>query len=300
MNCENTTFPIVGLIATRPCINLLLSRSLPSIFSQSRTLAALVIVSDSRELTAAEINCIYKLLPNTPVITLHNQCLRGAAGSWNTGLNWIHCNYSESYVAILDDDDSWDENHLETCWRSAQQHNWTDVVISGLRLMKNRSVLNHSPALKVTLADFLTGNPGWQGSNTFVKSSKIKNVGGFTAGLASCIDRDLAIRLLEQPNTTIAYTGEFTSTWYCEERSEALSAPGSISKLDGLAHFLMLHQHRMSSSQKQSFFKRAEKLFHFTQVQIIRRMSAKAIQRKAINGLPASCSAPNQGDTTAP
>lgn len=265
---------IVGLMATRPSLDLMSMRSVPTIRSQVKAPELLVIVFDKRPAREDEIARLRLLAYPIPVEVLHNQKNLGAAGCWNTGIQWIAQHHPASYIAILDDDDTWDRNHLEVCWESAVQQHWPDIIVSGLR--RRMDGKNHVDSLPARLRsqDFLTGNPGWQGSNTFVKAQTLARVGGFTNGLCSCNDRDLAIRLLDSPGISLAFTGVRTVTWYCNERPEALSAPGSPVKLNGLAHFLLMHRHRMDQAQQQAFFQRAEKLFHFSQAQIIHQMNA--------------------------
>lgn len=265
---------IVCLMATRPSLDLMSIRSVPTIKTQTRPPELLVIVFDKRPARADEIVQLRQLAHNVPITILHNQQSLGAAGCWNTGIHWVEKHYPASYIAILDDDDTWDENHLETCWEKANQQKWPDIVISGIRRHLDGKIYEDKLPTRLTPNDFLIGNPGWQGSNTFVRTKTLTRVGGFTNGLRSCNDRDLAIRLMETPGIKVAFTRRHTATWYCNERPEALSAPGSSAKLEGLAHFLHIHQHRMNSAQKQAFFQRCERLFQLTQEQIIHRMSA--------------------------
>ncbi|MBW3164591.1 glycosyltransferase family 2 protein [Ferrimonas balearica] len=265
---------------------MLLNRSLPSIRQQTKPPDALVVVFDKRSPTNQELQLLQAAAGATPLVVLHNDQPQGAAGAWNTGLDWIYQHRPASYVAILDDDDTWDANHLETCWRTAEQAQWPDIILSGLRRSIQGAIAKEALPESPTPDGFLVGNPGWQGSNTFVSAKALAKVGGFTSGLSSCNDKDLAIRLLSTPDITQAQTGTFTATWYCNERAEALSAPGSASKLDGLAMFMELHQHRMSAKQQARFFERAKRLFQFTQEQIIHRMSALSSMRRVTHGLP--------------
>ena len=276
---------IVGLVATRPSLDLLSIRSVPSIRAQTKPPSLLLVVFDKRPPRVDELICLRQMAFPVQVVLLHNQQNPGAAGCWNTGINWTTRHHPASYIAILDDDDTWDESHLEICWKVAEQQQWPDIVLSGLKRHMDGKLLVDNLPNRLTSRDFLTGNPGWQGSNTFIKAQTLARIGGFTAGLSSCNDRDLAIRLLESPGIKLAFTGFHTATWYCNERQDALSAPGSLEKLDGLAHFLLLHRHRMDLAQQQAFFQRAEKLFRFTQAQILHRMATLPLTRNVDDGL---------------
>ena len=251
---------IVGLMATHPRETSLRNVSIPSIARQSRLPDALVIVSDTCRLPESAEKVLQALLPQTPIYSIPNLRAKGAAGAWNTGLHYIHQYWPNAYVAILDDDDTWDVDHLYTCWDVAKNDNWPDVVVSGLRMSKDGAVISRPPPETLCVEDFLVGNPGWQGSNTFASISSLLKAGGFTDGLSSCNDRDLAIRVLGLPDTRISYTGTFTATWNLNASPDCLSQVG-LQKQEALKKFFALHGHRMSAEVKQRFLKRCKDLF---------------------------------------
>ena len=247
-------------MATRPREAALKSMSIPSIARQTRSLDALVIVTDRCRLAASTENELQALLPSTRIHNMPNSHVQGVAGAWNTGLSFIYQHWPKAYVAILDDDDAWDADHLATCSDLAEKYDLPDVVISGLRLSKAGAVLARPPPMTLAVEDFLVGNPGWQGSNTFASIESILKAGGFTNGLTSCNDRDLAIRMLSLPGIRISYTGKFTATWNLNASDDSLSRTGP-QKREALGRFLAIHGHRMSPEVKQGFFQRCMDLF---------------------------------------
>lgn len=260
--------PVVALIATKPRVPFLEKFSVPSIRHQNLKPHAVVIVSDCRGFARAEMDRIRKQLRGVPVWFLSNQERQGAAGCWNSGIAFIKRNIGESYVAILDDDDRWLSDHLSTCKQFATVHD-CNIVLSGIQVIKNHKIITSHLPSSVSVSDFLVGNPGWHGSNTFVKVSALESVGGFTAGLVSCNDRDLAIRLLRNRDLTISYTKTATVKWYIHEGTEALSAPGSQQKMTGCAQFLSLHGSKMSAGEKDAFFRRIECLFNLSKYAVL-------------------------------
>ncbi len=251
---------VIGLIATRPRLNALIAVSLPSIAAQHRPPDSLIIVSDRVPLTQEEQAQLGGVVPGLDVIFLANIRPSGVASTWNTGLVYIQERWPDAYVAILDDDDTWDADHLESCYDSAQINNWPDVVLSGLR-MKQSGVVTERPITTPPTYDlFLVGNPGWQGSNTFALGSCLADVGNFTEGLASCNDRDLAIRILTREQTRLAVTGRSTATWNLGFCSDALTLPGPH-KHAGLRHFYALHGYRMTDDVRRQFLERTQTLF---------------------------------------
>ncbi len=251
---------VIGLIATFPRVNALLTTSIPCIAEQSRLPDALVVVADKAHLHTDVRRALRALIPRIEVHFLENTHTTGAAGSWNTGLAFILGAWPDAYVAILDDDDQWDVEHLALCMSTAEREAWPDVVISGLRIRVEGREIQRPPLRALATEDFLIGNPGWQGSNTFVTVKKLVEAGGFRESLISCHDRDLAIRILDLSGTRISFTGRNTATWNLNTYPNTLSRPGPQKK-DALRHFLALHGHRMSLEVRQRFMSRCFELF---------------------------------------
>lgn len=251
---------VVGLMATRPRETALKRISVPSVSRQIHLPDALIVVCDQCNLSAKAEGELQALLPQTKVHFLLNSQKSGAAGTWNTGLEFIHHHWPTSYVAILDDDDTWDENHLSTCLAIAQRDGLPDAVISSLRLNKSGQDMPRLPLFSLDIEEFLVGNPGWQGSNTFASIKALAKAGGFTNGLSSCNDRDLAIRMLSLPGIRISFSGQFTATWNLNASADSLSMAGP-QKEAALRHFFALHGHRMCPEVRHRFFQRCMDLF---------------------------------------
>jgi len=260
--------PVIALLATLPERRELLLRALSTVVSQSVLPDAVVIVSDG------DIPIDSSLVGDDIYLPLHclvNDLENGVANTWNTGISYIAASWPDCYVAILDDDDEWDTDHLAICLTTARQDSWPDVVLSGLRMIRDGVELPRDPVKDARVKDFLVGNPGWQGSNTFIRLDTLMRAGRFTPGLQSCNDRDLAIRVLSLFSVKIAYTGRHSANWHLHSDRAALSSQGSQSKLVGLAHFYHLHGPRMEDEIRQQFFARSLQLFSWTQEQILQR-----------------------------
>lgn len=262
---------VIVLIATRPDVDVVLKFALPSVLLQKRRPDSIVIVSDSRPMTPLEQYQIKSQAKDIPLFILNNTRLKGAPGTWNTGIVFIHEKFGNCYTAILDDDDRWAITHLFLCEQIGDRLN-ADVVLSGINTVVDNHVITQSIPLDITINDFLVGNPGWQGSNTFVRNGLLKLV-GFTDGLVSSNDKDLAIRVLSNPLINIAYTGCATVDWTCNASSGALSAKGSVQKLKGCAQFLKLHGHRMNERQEAQYFERMVQLFDLSKTDILSEYS---------------------------
>lgn len=141
-------------------------------------------------------------------------------------------------------------------------------MISGLRMIKNGIDSKRKISTNLFPKDFLIGNPGWQGSNTFVSFEILKKIKGFRNGLLSTNDRDLAFRILSVPGINIAYTNKWTSNWFHESDQNSLSLPRSNSKILGLQWFWYIYREFFNKKMEEAFFKRADKCFGIKEIEI--------------------------------
>ncbi|WIG92982.1 glycosyltransferase [Myxococcus sp. SDU36] len=256
-----------ALVATRNRWNLLVGRALPSIRRQTRAVREVVVVNDGTPFEAEKEAALRRLLHPLPLVMLDNRRTPGAAGAWNTGLEHLLALSRAGFVALLDDDDSWEASHIEDNLRVAVRER-ADVVVSGLRLVVDGQERERPLPDGLLPGDFLVGNPGWQGSNTFVSRRLWATVQGFRDGLRSLNDRDLAIRLLRVPGSRVAYTSRWTATWYLSTQGDSLSSPRSPAKISGLRWFWRLYGGEMSPVQAVAFLSRAESLFGVRRTEI--------------------------------
>lgn len=258
---------IAVLIATRDRFSLLSERSLASVRSQLLKPEIVVVVNDGSSFSDAERVAIAERFPSIDCRIMENTRTPGAAGAWNTGIRELSTNRFRGFVALLDDDDEWDPEHLHLNLTTARRTG-ANIVISGLRFLFNGHRIDRPLIQSLSAPDFLVGNPGWQGSNTFVSFDLLKEVGGFRDGLQSLNDRDLAFRLLQSPRARTAFTGQWTATWH--SRSEGtLSARRSPAKISGLRWFWNLYGSEMSDIQAAAFFERAKNLFGVERFEIV-------------------------------
>lgn len=263
----NLVFAVVIATADRP--ELLASRALPSVTSQTLSPAQVVVVDDSRcpknteqtERSVRDWNC-----PGTRVAFLRNRRTKGAGGAWNSALDHLlrqapHGDPSDVYVAILDDDDRWLPEHLATC-AAAIQGCGLDIVASPLwRIEEDTGQRLVSPPTELSAADFLTGNPGIQGSNLVCRLRVLLEAGLFDESLPSCTDRDLCIRIADLPDVSYGVTARPTVEHFADRSRLRLSTPGSAAKQAGLDGFFRKYRRRMSVAQRESSTRRAQDLF---------------------------------------
>ena len=246
----------------------LYSKSLYSISLQTLKPKYIIIVNDGEQFNSQENQQISTILKDCEYYIIKNSYSEGAAGSWNSGLKHLIKLSFLGYVALLDDDDTLDNNHLELNMECAKK-NQADVVVSGLRMIKDNKDIGRKFPSNIKANDFLKGNPGWQGSNTFVSIETFKKIKGFRNGLKSTNDRDIAFRILSLPNIKIVYTNKWTSSWFHESDNYSLSLPRSDSKIEGLHWFWYIYKRFYDNETENDFFNRAAKCFGIQKYEII-------------------------------
>jgi len=273
-------FPVVVVIATcgKDRVRLLLDRALASVRKQTLVCDRIVVVSDNdiddNLISEEEVKACFPKKDQYKVYLLQNKRTTGCSGTgaWNTGIQTAFGWYGENcWVAILDDDDYWKDDHVQECLDAASKVGVSDCqwVVSGIIRRSNSSgefkdSFEPIPCMKPSAKDFFTTNPGVQGSNLFVRCGLLQRSGMFDEKLPSTTDRDLCIRLsddLFNKDGSFASTGKYTVVHYADQNIRRVSTSGSPMKIQGLQRFFLKHAPRMDEEQRESFKARAKKLF---------------------------------------
>ena len=177
---------------------LLLRVALPSVLMQTKLPDNVYLVSDTEDdILVSEAKELSS--GRVPMKFLLNQREKNVSGAMNTALSEILADGYDphtTFVATLDDDDWWEKDYLEACYNTAIPD--MDWVVSGI--IRHESVSGEVKYLSIpdnlTEKAFLRGNPHVQGSNLFIRLSRILEAGGYDENLPSTTDRDICIRLL--------------------------------------------------------------------------------------------------------
>ena len=261
------TCRVAVLVATANRSRLLASRALPSIESQTRTPWRVVVVDESHTDAAAQRTeqVVRAWQPAGIVVDfLRNRRTRGAAGAWNSGLDHLLRTGGDPrrlHVAILDDDDRWEPDHLERCLALAESRRLDMVAAPFLRIEENVDPRPVIPPRSLRPSSFLTGNPGIQGSSLVGRLSVLLEAGLFDESLPSCTDRDLCIRILDLPGVRYGVTAHPTVHHFACGSRPRLSTPRSPARLAGLDGFFRKYRGRMSNAERERFRERARRLF---------------------------------------
>ncbi len=258
-------FQIAVLLATRNRSHQIATRSVPSIINQTKKTDFLVIVDDSDDPVEKKKNEDYLktlCLDGTELIILNNFRTRGASGAWNTGLDHIlrqGIDPEKVFIAILDDDDSWEPDHLESCYRAAVEKN-SHMIVSGIVRQQEGDGEGHKHSIPDCLNadDFLIGNPHIQGSNLFLRLDKFLQAGMFDEYLTSATDRDLCIRLADLGDVRYTRIDKYTVHHFVTGKR---ISSASASKREGLDRFWEKYMGRMTQSRREECARRAKSYF---------------------------------------
>ena len=255
---------IAAVVATYNRPGLLAKRALKSIAEQSHPPDILIVVDDSdyniRRLNRRVVDEFES--GGIQVIYIENRRTPGASGAWNTALYELQCITPSSFVAILDDDDMWEPNYLGRCEIEASTRH-LDMVATGIVFNRSggeESLLLRSPE-SLEVDDLLVRNPYIQGSNLFVRLSRLLEAGGFDESLRSTTDRDICIRLADLGTVRYGRIHDCLVQHYAESDRPRLSTPGSDAKSVGLRSFYRKYRARMSVEQEEAFVRRSVEIF---------------------------------------
>ena len=243
---------------------MLFGRSLCSVLKQTLQPDCIVVVDDNNDTTiSAEIANQIEFIGNSTVYYVKNKRTKNMSGTgaWNTGAEFMEKKLGgDSYFAILDDDDSWDETYLENVNRIICKNPDTVAVFAFLK----RSDCNCNSDFTIndlTASKFLTGNPGVQGSNMCFKIKSFWKTGGFDESLASCTDRDLMIRFLQKHgNSKISIISQKLINHFAGNNTVTSDFE---KKKAGLDYFYRKYIELFDSQSLEQSLKRAEKLFNY-------------------------------------
>jgi len=235
----------------------LLPRALKSIKGQSRQPDFVYIISNS---TANNFHKEQKLCVDFSFQIFKNHRTENYAGALNTAVEQIikaNGISEDLYFASFDDDDEWLPNYLQEI--TTNNTNNYDLLVGNL--LRSSNTENNLLVMPNELSekDFLIGNPGISGSNTFIRLTTLLKSGAFDEGLSATIDRDFFVRVfLQKPKYKIL--NKHLVTQHTDNDRERVTI-NRTKKEESLRVFFYKYQYLMAKEEKEQFFQRIENLF---------------------------------------
>ena len=254
--------------------DLLFSRSLYSVLSQSKTPDHILIVDDNQdETTSKDIEQRISKPRNNKIHYIKNSQTPNMSGSgaWNSGIKWYE-NFldDDDYMAILDDDDSWCKEYIDSCYDAITSSSKIPDAVFGFIKRGDCDKCSSFEVEDINISNFLKGNPGIQGSNMFFRFGVLKAIDGFDETLASCTDRDLMIRFLQKySNKNIRIIPKVLIKYFVSKDSVTSNF---ISKTKGLNSFHIKYIRLYSKELLEEALQRAKKLFNYQESANIKKI----------------------------
>lgn len=257
----------------------LLPRAIKSVSGQTRKPDYVYVVSNSTEDNYSKEQEICK---EFGFILFKNYRTENYAGALNTAVEEIVKQQGITdniYFASLDDDDIWLPDYLKEI-EASNSDDFDLIAANYLRKSDDENLLMTLPE-QLSEIDFLKGNPGIGGSNTFIRLKTLQKSGCFDEALHSSVDRDFFVRVFQQkPKYKIIQKHLVTA--YTDKNRERLTI-NRKKKIKSLQIFYYKYQHLMSEADKQHFFQRARNYFSIEQSEIvINQRQEKPIRKSAL------------------
>jgi SAM-dependent methyltransferase len=235
----------------------LLERALRSVYSQTRPPDLCIVISNSNKESANEEKI---LCQQHGFFFAENRRTINYAGALNTAIEEIIMYLGiadDIYFASLDDDDEWLPEYLSFIEQQNDENN--DLLAASLlRKSDNEHELLILPKA-LSVRDFLRGNPGICGSNTFVRLRLLLNAGCFDENLNATTDRDVLIRIFQQNPRYRTFEKHFVIQ-HADHDQHRLTTDFTR-KRGSLLHFHKKWKCLMSDEDYKAFIDRSKKFF---------------------------------------
>jgi len=197
------------IIPTYKRANLILE-TLGSVFAQSYKPSEIIVVNDGSPDCTEEV---LTPLVSAERITYVRQENQGLAAARNKGISLA----TGDYIALLDDDDLWPPDTLESQIKFMKKHPETVLCYGDVFWFKDSAALPEGldaskcslsllhPPVGMVEKRFLRRNWITSPGQTLIKRGVLENIGGFDRNFRTCEDYELYIRLAKQG--PFAFTG---------------------------------------------------------------------------------------------
>ncbi|MEO2068871.1 MAG: glycosyltransferase [Desulfurobacteriaceae bacterium] len=282
---ENSFSENFIIITVIPTINRpdKLKRSVNSVLMQKYFPNEILVVYEKYKSNYQEVEKVvfdFQRFGKTKVSLIPNVKTNNLSGNINTAILYIKNKYKgltdritdRIFVSILDDDDEYLPDYIQTCVNEIKKNTNIVAVFSPIKWKtKDGSWVNYIKKENLTPREFFIGNPGVQGSNMFIKFGILEKIGGFDEKLISTTDRDLMIRFLRfvesynKKNNEQMYIKVLDKSlviYHAEEEHDRLTT-NKFKKVLGLNAFYRKYRSDFSQEDFKKSLERSRKLFGY-------------------------------------
>jgi glycosyltransferase involved in cell wall biosynthesis len=244
----------------------LLAEAIRSVFRQTHPPREIIVVDDLSSTATQELVESVSREGRTPLRYLPTVASHRTAGeSRNTGARQA----SGTFLAFLDDDDTWRQDHLALLAGAMAADvslvaSWTRYVRDGTSTRGMRL----PPGIAADTMSY-THNPGFTGSNFLIRSAAFEQVGGFDPRLRVANDLDLFLRLMHQG---IAYAVVREETVRQRAHDLGQLSARTMARAEGLQMFRAKYAHCMSTGDHRYI----QRQYH----SVMRHCAGSATQRR--------------------
>ncbi len=275
------TKKVYVVVTTKNRINFL-RKAIKSVENQTFKPSEIILVSDSNS-NYKDMEKKYITGLKVKVTYISNRKSKCYGGSLNTAIEYLLLNNRieeliDSYVAILDDDDTWNYSYLENCIENLDKE--YEFLVPGIKLFRNNQTIKLSIPQNLDHKSFLSKNPHIQGSNTFIKFRTILEAGCFDENIHSTTDREFFTRVMLL-NPRYKNLNKHYVNFNCENNRNRISN-NKEKKIDGLANFYYKNNMFFDKARKKEFLENIKK-FDINVAEINEKLEKKKINEPIFN-----------------
>jgi glycosyltransferase involved in cell wall biosynthesis len=233
--------PLVSIIIPAHNASKHIIETLISIKEQTYTNWEIILVNDCSTDNTVKLVKKFSAQISNSVTLITNEINSGVSVSRNVAVE----NASGSWLALLDSDDIWLSNHLETLINEVNKDSQVDVVFSGFQAFLDvvDNVLFKQEILKDMLENFnislYSHLIGITSSTALINKSSWNNIGGMIKGLNYCEEMELFIRLAKA-GAKFKFSG-FHSTLYRKHRNSSSASDNPVKMALGTLYIYQKH-----------------------------------------------------------
>lgn len=234
-------FPLVSIIIPTHNRAEMMQRALRSALGQTYPAVEVLVVDDGSSDDTPEVIRQYQRTHDN-LRYVRNEQPRGASAARNRGFREAH----GEYIAMLDDDDAYSEDCIETLVDYHRLHPKLAFVCSDYLILRRNGTRRSSKPGRISLRKILWMNYG--SMSILIKRKRMLAIDGFDESLSAAQDHDAYTRLIERFGD--AYRLGRVLYFYHQEHEAPRITTTRSKRLRGYYDYYLKHKHLMTRQQR--------------------------------------------------